>query len=333
MTLVPVMAIKPHYSKKRKATALAASNPPTIREEKIAQMLALAAECGYVCEPTTKHRHQFILSITSHMVHRRGLNVYQAATYPILFPRQAAIDIFGSENKTVSTLACHTWRMTTMQQMVAAFGTMLNEVGKNVAGLARAITSKGEPTARALAMLVPPFEVSSYTTKSGSDRLHVSMMYTLWDQGGGMHSPKNAERKELLYQPAEEAEFRTQILINARQLLAQGAPLSSAWCNLIGHQAHAVAVAAAEAKGAVLRVKPLKQKKPKKGVCEVDCILKKVKSTGKAGAWYLVRWAGYEPEWEAVRIHGKVGTPLETWEPEKNLRNCSELAVFHASVT
>jgi hypothetical protein len=70
-------------------------------------MLALGAECGYICEPTTKFRHELILSITDHMVHRRGLNVYQSAAYSIpCFPRQAAIDFFGLANRTVGTQAC-----------------------------------------------------------------------------------------------------------------------------------------------------------------------------------------------------------------------------------
>lgn len=32
---------------------------------------------------------------------------------------------------------------------------------------------------------------------------------------------------------------------------------------------------------------------------------------------FLVRWAGYEPEWEAWRIpgRGRPGDPVETWEP------------------
>ena len=38
---------------------------------------------------------------------------------------------------------------------------------------------------------------------------------------------------------------------------------------------------------------------------------------------YLVRWAGYEPEWEYERMegHGQVGDPIETWEPWATVKN------------
>ena len=48
---------------------------------------------------------------------------------------------------------------------------------------------------------------------------------------------------------------------------------------------------------------------------EIDCILEVVRTQGKAKTWVLVRWAGYEPDWERWRIQGAVGTALETWEP------------------
>ena len=31
--------------------------------------------------------------------------------------------------------------------------------------------------------------------------------------------------------------------------------------------------------------------------------------------WFLVRWEGYHPSWEAWRINGQRGEPVETWEP------------------
>ena len=172
----------------------------------------------------------------------------------------------------------------------------VSAVGKYVANLTRAITTKSEPTARVLAMLIPPFEVSSFTTPSGSDRLHINLMYTLWDQGGGMHPPKDDLRRELLYTPAEEATFRKQILRDARQLAMQGAPLSSAWYGMIGLQEHASAVAAAEASGAALPLRRPRDKK-KKGQGEVDCVLEERKTAGRADSW--------------------VPTVVEFWDPYK----------------
>ena len=258
-------SVRPKY-KRKSAQATADSHLATIREEKIAQMMALATECGYICEPTTKYRHEFILAITSRLVHRIGIDVFQSAAFSLpMFPRQSAMHIFGDEHMTVESPQCLTWRIETLEGLVALLGTMLNEASKSVANLTRAITSKGEPTARVLAMLIPPFEVSSYTKPSGSDRLHINMMYTLWDQGGGMHPPKDEQRREIAYSKKEQAIFRAQILSDARQLAAQGAPLSSAWYHLIGLQEHAVAVAAAEGSGSALPLPRRPKKKQKRG--------------------------------------------------------------------
>jgi hypothetical protein len=54
------------------------------------------------------------------------------------------------------------------------------------------------------------------------------------------------------------------------------------------------------------------KRRPAKDRYNVEEVLK-VNSTGR---WALVRWEGYHPSWEAWRIHGEVGTPLETWEPK-----------------
>ena len=70
------MALQPHYSAKT-STPLVPASKTTIREEKIATMLALAEECGYVCEPYTMHRHEMILAILSRLVHRASASTLE----------------------------------------------------------------------------------------------------------------------------------------------------------------------------------------------------------------------------------------------------------------
>ena len=41
----------------------------TKTEQKIVQMMKLAAETGFVCEPVTKFRQEFLTAINSHLVH------------------------------------------------------------------------------------------------------------------------------------------------------------------------------------------------------------------------------------------------------------------------
>lgn len=43
---------------------------------------------------------------------------------------------------------------------------------------------------------------------------------------------------------------------------------------------------------------------------------------------YLVRWAGYDPSWEAWRLPGRgaAGDPVESWEPAEKLRGAAALS-------
>ena len=43
---------------------------------------------------------------------------------------------------------------------------------------------------------------------------------------------------------------------------------------------------------------------------------------------YLVRWAGYHPAWEAWRIHGEIGSAVETWEPFRLVKDTEALDVW-----
>ena len=43
-----------------------------------------------------------------------------------------------------------------------------------------------------------------------------------------------------------------------------------------------------------------------------------------------MRWCGYDPSWEAERICGAVGTPIETWEPESGVEHTDALKEWRA---
>ena len=45
---------------------------------------------------------------------------------------------------------------------------------------------------------------------------------------------------------------------------------------------------------------------------EVEQILAQKKVSSKAKVLYLVRWVGYDPSWEALRISGSRGDPIDT---------------------
>ena len=62
---------------------------------------------------------------------------------------------------------------------------------------------------------------------------------------------------------------------------------------------------------------------------EIDEILEE--KLTRRSRWFLVKWAGYHPSWEAWRVHGEVGTALETCEPLKGLLGTEALASWEQS--
>ena len=63
-----------------------------------------------------------------------------------------------------------------------------------------------------------------------------------------------------------------------------------------------------------------------KGTFDIECIVDERSVEGLSSVCdeqpqteYLVRWAGYKRSWEPWRIHGEVGTPIETWEPRQKV--------------
>ena len=77
MTLVPKDQMRSRFDRSLTTRATGATTL-TVRDQKIGQMLALAAETGFVCEPVTKFRQEFLKAVTNHLVHREGMNVYQS---------------------------------------------------------------------------------------------------------------------------------------------------------------------------------------------------------------------------------------------------------------
>ena len=51
------------------------------------------------------------------------------------------------------------------------------------------------------------------------------------------------------------------------------------------------------------RAQRIKQPALKSTTFVIAEILEEVQTEGRAKAWYLVRWEGYQPDWEAWRIH------------------------------
>ena len=137
------------------------SSTTTTRDRKLEQMLVLAAEMGFVCEPVTKFRQEFLTAINSHLVHREGMNVYQSPAFNIpMFSRAAALtNMFGEANMTSNTESTLTWKMEDLADLSAFFGQMLSETGKMAAGLSKALMTKSQKVVRVLATIIPTYEM------------------------------------------------------------------------------------------------------------------------------------------------------------------------------
>ena len=203
----------------------------TKTEQKIAQMMELAAETGFVCEPVTKYRQEFLTAISSHLIHRSGKNVYQSPAFSIpMFSREAALNNFGEANLVTNKAGTLTsWRIDDIAELSTIFGEMPSETGKLSAGLTRALKTENQKVVRVLATIIPTFEMSVVQMPRGVDRMYLNFYYVLSDEGGEVHFPKDNERREIEFSQAMETAIRQKIMADARRLVRQGAPLSAAW--------------------------------------------------------------------------------------------------------
>jgi hypothetical protein len=147
------------------------TRPLTKIEQKIAHMRKLAAETGFVCEPITKFRQEFLTAINSHLVHRVGKNVYQSPAFTIpMFSREAALNIFGEANLVTNSPTTLTWRINDLAELSSTFRDMLSETGMLSAGLSRALKTDSQKFVRVVATMIPPFEMSVVQLPRGVDR-------------------------------------------------------------------------------------------------------------------------------------------------------------------
>lgn len=112
-----------------------------------------------------------------------------------------------------------------------------------------------------------------------------------------------------------ELEIREQVLKDVHALCEKKCQLSPGWLRQLGLNDRADAMEVLLSNPTMMNRRRARED-DLYPTYEVDCILEERKSTGRAVAWFLVRWAGYRPEWEAWRISGEIGDPIETWEPK-----------------
>ena len=161
----------------------------------------------------------------------------------------------------------------------------------------------------------------------GVQRLYFNFMYAISDQAGELHLPKDNNRIEIAFSQFDLHEIRAQVATDAALLGAKGLPLSAEWWRIVGNTEEALV---AEALVQNFSTQPPAQsgkRRQAKNRYNVEAVL----NLNSTGNWALVRWEGYHPSWEAWRIHGDQGTPLQTWEPVSYVRRTAAWCTFQSS--
>ena len=142
--------------------------------------------------------------------------------------------------------------------------------------------------------------------------------------------------REIAISPALMREFRASVRKDAEMMEALDLPLSAQWLRQMDKMDKARMMEAqllALEQAPALVPQPGQQARrvraPRLARYEIDEILEE--KLTRRSRWFLVKWAGYHPSWEAWRVHGEVGTALETWEPLKGLLGTEALASWEQS--
>ena len=311
-----------------------------VQNPRLSQLFTLARELGYALSPLDALRRELSFSISTRLVTRLGIDVYQTAAYNLpLFPREAALQIFPDALKTRDQPSVVTWRLETCADVVSTLAPILR-LSERCAGVSRALLKPSENVIRVIATLMPGIEIS-YVKKSGLDRLFVNFMYILSDQAGELHPPKDNDRLEIGMSDDLTREMREQVLLYVGTMAAMKLPLSAAYYRQLGYDSWAMQTEAIEVQEAAIlaagaaahaikvqqavvagRKAPIqKVTKRQREEFEVEAIV--AERSGKRP--YLVRWAGYHASWEEWRVTGEVGDPVETWEMMRAVKDTEAL--------
>ena len=169
-------------------------------------------------------------------------------------------------------------------------------------------------------------EISHVQLARGVQRLYLNISYALSDEAGELHLPEDNNRIEIAYSESDLSEIRAQVATDAALLGEKGLPLSAEWWRQVGNEEKALMAEALVQNFSANPPALAGKRRQAMNRYNVQVVLK-VNSTGN---WALVQWEGYHPSWEAWRIHGDLGTPLQTWEPVSHVRRTVAWCTFRS---
>ena len=197
-------------------TTLTAMPQPKISslQLKREQMHAMAAELGFFCTPATSYLKDLAGTIASSIRPRSGKAVYQSVAItlpnvPLGFCHQAfAFATQEPETKPGTTK----WTIPGMDQTLQVFGYIFGVATPSCSGASKALKSPSEFVVRVIGTIMPGAIMSHVQYPRGVTKLHVQFMYTLADESGELHPPKDSNRNEIELSWEECRELRVQVL-------------------------------------------------------------------------------------------------------------------------
>ena len=299
----------------------------TAQRKKEDEMHALAQSLGFFCLSST----QFLLDLASRikdaMKSRGGTFVYQSAAFSAdNFPLELARQVFAlATTDSTTPSGTSTWRLDSSAQTAEVFGSIFEDAPACCSGCSKAFKSQSEPVIRVLATIMPGAIISHVVLPSGKVRLYVNFNYVLSDEAGELHPPKDKNRNEIELTPQEVHEIRAQVASDALAIGLAGSPLSAGWWRQVGMETEALMAEAMLQNVATAPAPAAGKRRRAANHYEIDEIVDEQRG------WFLVRWAGYHASWEAWRVSGVVGSPVETWEQLRILKNTEALREWRQS--
>ena len=311
----------------------ALEQPPM--DPKVVALMALARELGYTCKPLETYKLELSTALLQKMKNRVGGFVYQAVAFNIPFQKEAAERLLVASLITQTKNLSITWRAETTEQARTLLGDLFEFGSKRGAtGLSKPLQTLSERCVRVVATVAPALEMSWVRDEQGLERLYVNMQYVLFTDMGDIYWPKDGQRREILFSQEEEQDLRTAVL---QDLLQTDSLLAPRFWRQLGQEEKAAEVEALlsqpqrQAHAASSAVEDAMPQAAEPETFQIAEILEEHRTAGRAKMWYLVRWEGYRQEWEAWRIRGDVGSPLETWEPLSHVRGTEAFQRWQAA--
>jgi hypothetical protein len=312
------------------------------RAAQINELRERALSLGQVCSPIERLAKGLATGLARRLAQRVGEFIFQTVAFSLdNFTVDAATQLLPAWLVTCDNATVKTWVADTSDKVTEVFSPLLLMQSEYACGgSSRALRTASDKVIRVVATPMPDLVISWADVKE-TDRLYINFQYVLFDEAGELHPPKNGDKCEIELDGALETALRQQVFSDLSKMYEKGLPLAPGFLRQLGREEEALATEAMLCNRPQMRETSEESTEEESteeergmltlkssGSWEIDRIVDQKPSTGRARWWYLVRWAGYHPTWEAWRINGNPADPIETWEPETVVLNTEAMVAW-----